>query len=170
MDTSSLGLLLWTQSCSGGVTEGRALLPLNKYSKICALHTDADSLYVVPQCRQGQTWTYPIISETLRYTKLPSREERYLYPSCVFSFTQIFLSAFLGNFFHPFGPCIIRSHTVQEVVMLLLHYDACATVINGTAQIPKDVTENLEIRSMLEGEKYIILSWKRLFINLRFYI
>lgn len=37
--------------------------------------------------------------------------------------------------------------------MLLLHYGACATVINGTAQIPKDVTQNAEIRSMLEGEK-----------------
>lgn len=36
--------------------------------------------------------------------------------------------------------------------MLLLHYDACATVINGTAQTPKDVTQNPEIRSMLEGE------------------
>uniref|UniRef100_A0A665VMT6 Oxysterol-binding protein n=1 Tax=Echeneis naucrates TaxID=173247 RepID=A0A665VMT6_ECHNA len=41
----------------------------------------------------------------------------------------------------------------KEVVMLLLHYDACATVINGTAQIPKDVTQNAEIRSMLEGER-----------------
>ncbi|XP_068599239.1 oxysterol-binding protein-related protein 1 [Brachionichthys hirsutus] len=39
----------------------------------------------------------------------------------------------------------------KEVVMLLLHYDACATVINGTAQIPKDVTQNPEIRSMLEA-------------------
>uniref|UniRef100_A0A669CQQ4 Oxysterol-binding protein n=1 Tax=Oreochromis niloticus TaxID=8128 RepID=A0A669CQQ4_ORENI len=39
----------------------------------------------------------------------------------------------------------------KEVVMLLLHYGACATVINGTAQIPKDVTQNAEIRSMLEG-------------------
>ncbi|XP_053739983.1 oxysterol-binding protein-related protein 1 isoform X1 [Synchiropus splendidus] len=39
----------------------------------------------------------------------------------------------------------------KEVVMLLLHFDACATVINGTAQIPKDVTQNAEIRSMLEA-------------------
>ncbi|KAM7410350.1 hypothetical protein PAMA_001678 [Pampus argenteus] len=39
----------------------------------------------------------------------------------------------------------------KEVVMLLLHYDACATIINGTAQIPKDVTQNAEIRSMLEA-------------------
>uniref|UniRef100_A0A3Q2E7Q6 Oxysterol-binding protein n=1 Tax=Cyprinodon variegatus TaxID=28743 RepID=A0A3Q2E7Q6_CYPVA len=39
----------------------------------------------------------------------------------------------------------------KEVVMLLLHYDACATVINGSAQIPKDVTQNAEIRSMLEA-------------------
>ncbi|KAM9384456.1 oxysterol-binding protein-related protein 1 isoform 2-T2 [Pholidichthys leucotaenia] len=39
----------------------------------------------------------------------------------------------------------------KEVVMLLLHYDACATVINGTAQIPKDVTQNAEIRDMLEA-------------------
>ncbi|XP_026161140.1 oxysterol-binding protein-related protein 1 isoform X2 [Mastacembelus armatus] len=39
----------------------------------------------------------------------------------------------------------------KEVVMLLLHYDACPTVINGSAQIPKDVTQNAEIRSMLEA-------------------
>lgn len=39
--------------------------------------------------------------------------------------------------------------------MLLLCYDACATIINGTAQIPKDVTQNLEIRTMLEGERYM---------------
>ncbi|XP_068449063.1 oxysterol-binding protein-related protein 1 isoform X2 [Clinocottus analis] len=39
----------------------------------------------------------------------------------------------------------------KEVVMLLLHYDAGATVINGTAQIPKDVTQSAEIRGMLEA-------------------
>eukprot|EP00066_Takifugu_rubripes_P023595 XP_011612861.1 PREDICTED: oxysterol-binding protein-related protein 1-like isoform X2 [Takifugu rubripes] len=39
----------------------------------------------------------------------------------------------------------------KEVVMLLLRYDACATIINGTAQIPKDVTQNPEIRTMLEA-------------------
>ncbi|XP_061744859.1 oxysterol-binding protein-related protein 1 isoform X2 [Nerophis ophidion] len=39
----------------------------------------------------------------------------------------------------------------KEVVMLLLHYAACPTVINGTAQIPKDVTRSAEIRSMLEA-------------------
>ncbi|XP_061834150.2 oxysterol-binding protein-related protein 1 isoform X2 [Nerophis lumbriciformis] len=39
----------------------------------------------------------------------------------------------------------------KEVVMLLLHYGACATVINGTARIPKDVTQSAEIRSMLEA-------------------
>ncbi|XP_029905484.1 oxysterol-binding protein-related protein 1 isoform X2 [Myripristis murdjan] len=39
----------------------------------------------------------------------------------------------------------------QEVVMLLLRFGACATVINGTAQIPKDVTQNAEIRNMLEA-------------------
>nr|XP_057929022.1 oxysterol-binding protein-related protein 1 isoform X3 [Doryrhamphus excisus] len=44
-----------------------------------------------------------------------------------------------------------HSHIDQEVVMLLLHYDACPTVINGTAQIPKDVTQSAEIRSMLEA-------------------
>ncbi|XP_066503600.1 oxysterol-binding protein-related protein 1 isoform X2 [Hoplias malabaricus] len=39
----------------------------------------------------------------------------------------------------------------KEVVMLLLQYDACPSVINGTAQIPKDITRNAEIRSMLEA-------------------
>ncbi|XP_035268592.1 oxysterol-binding protein-related protein 1 isoform X2 [Anguilla anguilla] len=39
----------------------------------------------------------------------------------------------------------------REVVMLLLQYGACATVINGTAQIPKDVTEVDEIKTMLQA-------------------
>ncbi|XP_051977534.1 oxysterol-binding protein-related protein 1-like isoform X2 [Xyrauchen texanus] len=39
----------------------------------------------------------------------------------------------------------------KEVVMLLLQYDACPSVINGTAQIPKDITQNIEIKSMLEA-------------------
>lgn len=43
----------------------------------------------------------------------------------------------------------------QEVVMLLLKYHACATTINGTAQIPKDVTQSEEIKSMLEGKANI---------------
>lgn len=41
--------------------------------------------------------------------------------------------------------------------MLLLHYDACPTVINGTAQIPKDVTQNAEISVMLEGKRDMLL-------------
>ncbi len=36
--------------------------------------------------------------------------------------------------------------------MLLLQYDACASVINGMAQIPKDITQSAEIQSMLEGK------------------
>lgn len=40
--------------------------------------------------------------------------------------------------------------------MLLLHYGACAAVINGTAQIPKDVTQSAEIRGMLGGERSVI--------------
>lgn len=61
-----------------------------------------------------------------------------------------------------FMQIINQSHIDQEVVMLLLHYGACATVINGTAQIPKDVTQNAEIRSMLEGEPDILSAkrWK----------
>ncbi|XP_051551012.1 oxysterol-binding protein-related protein 1-like isoform X2 [Myxocyprinus asiaticus] len=39
----------------------------------------------------------------------------------------------------------------KEVVMLLLQYDACPSVINGTAQIPKDITQSVEIKSMLEA-------------------
>lgn len=38
MDTSSLGLLLWTQRCSGGITKGRALLV--QCLKILALDID----------------------------------------------------------------------------------------------------------------------------------
>ncbi|XP_077413203.1 oxysterol-binding protein-related protein 1-like isoform X2 [Vanacampus margaritifer] len=39
----------------------------------------------------------------------------------------------------------------KEIVLLLLRYDASASVINGTAQIPKDVTEDDEIITMLEA-------------------
>uniref|UniRef100_A0A668ALM4 Oxysterol-binding protein n=1 Tax=Myripristis murdjan TaxID=586833 RepID=A0A668ALM4_9TELE len=39
----------------------------------------------------------------------------------------------------------------KAVVLLLLRYDACANIINGTAQIPKDVTEDDEIITMLEA-------------------
>uniref|UniRef100_A0A8C2JD06 Oxysterol-binding protein n=1 Tax=Cyprinus carpio TaxID=7962 RepID=A0A8C2JD06_CYPCA len=39
----------------------------------------------------------------------------------------------------------------KEVVMLLLQYDACPSVINGMAQIPKDITQSAEIKSMLEA-------------------
>ncbi|XP_055084380.1 oxysterol-binding protein-related protein 1-like isoform X3 [Periophthalmus magnuspinnatus] len=38
-----------------------------------------------------------------------------------------------------------------EIVLLLLRYDACVDIINGTAQVPKDVTEDDEIVTMLEG-------------------
>lgn len=41
--------------------------------------------------------------------------------------------------------------TLQEIVLLLLRYDACANIINGAAQIPKDLTEDDEIITMLEG-------------------
>lgn len=41
--------------------------------------------------------------------------------------------------------------------MLLLKYNAGPTIINGTAQIPKDVTQNEEIKSMLEGKAGICL-------------
>lgn len=36
-------------------------------------------------------------------------------------------------------------------MLLLLRYDASSSIINGTAQIPKDVTEDDEIITMLEG-------------------
>ncbi|XP_041847233.1 oxysterol-binding protein-related protein 1-like [Melanotaenia boesemani] len=39
----------------------------------------------------------------------------------------------------------------KEIVLSLLRYDACANIINGTAQIPKDVTEDDEIITMLEA-------------------
>lgn len=46
--------------------------------------------------------------------------------------------------------------------MLLLRYAACANIINGTAQIPKDVTEDDEIITMLEGTKSCFLCFSRL--------
>ncbi|MEQ2257571.1 hypothetical protein ILYODFUR_036091, partial [Ilyodon furcidens] len=39
----------------------------------------------------------------------------------------------------------------KEIVLLLLRYDARASKINGTARIPKDVTEDDEIITMLEA-------------------
>uniref|UniRef100_A0A8K9WNG9 Oxysterol-binding protein n=1 Tax=Oncorhynchus mykiss TaxID=8022 RepID=A0A8K9WNG9_ONCMY len=41
----------------------------------------------------------------------------------------------------------------KEVVLLLLRYDASSTIINGKAQIPKAVTEDDEINTMLEGSR-----------------
>lgn len=43
--------------------------------------------------------------------------------------------------------------TLKEIVLLLLRYDASSSIINGTAQISKDVTEDDEIITMLEGMK-----------------
>lgn len=104
--------------------------------------------------RQGQMLACQIILEILRCTKLLSQEERSVNVSAIFisdfeSFHALHIinSSIYANIFF-----INQSHIDQEVVMLLLHYGACATVINGTAQIPKDVTQNAEIRSMLEGE------------------
>lgn len=42
--------------------------------------------------------------------------------------------------------------------MLLLQHDACASVINGNAEIPKDVTESAEIKSMLEGKLMLLIN------------
>ncbi|XP_007559444.1 oxysterol-binding protein-related protein 1 isoform X1 [Poecilia formosa] len=39
----------------------------------------------------------------------------------------------------------------KEIVLLLLRYNACASIINGTAKIPKDVTDDDEIITMLEA-------------------
>ncbi|KAM8839741.1 oxysterol-binding protein-related protein 1-like [Synchiropus picturatus] len=39
----------------------------------------------------------------------------------------------------------------KEIVLLLLRYDASASIINGTAQIAKDVTDDDEIITMLEA-------------------
>uniref|UniRef100_A0A3Q2EJJ1 Oxysterol-binding protein n=1 Tax=Cyprinodon variegatus TaxID=28743 RepID=A0A3Q2EJJ1_CYPVA len=39
----------------------------------------------------------------------------------------------------------------KEIVLLLLRYDACSSIINGTAKIPKEVTEDDEIITMLEA-------------------
>lgn len=41
----------------------------------------------------------------------------------------------------------------KEIVLLLLRYDALSGIINGAAQIPKDMTEDDEIITMLEGVK-----------------
>lgn len=42
---------------------------------------------------------------------------------------------------------------LKEVVLSLLRYDASSSIINGAAQVPKDVTEDDEIITMLEGMK-----------------
>ncbi|XP_059200211.1 oxysterol-binding protein-related protein 1-like isoform X2 [Centropristis striata] len=52
----------------------------------------------------------------------------------------------LGN-----TPLHKAAYTGRKIVLLLLRYDACSNIINGTAQIPKDVTEDDEIITMLEA-------------------
>lgn len=113
----------------------------------------------VTPCRPGQMLTYPITSETRRCTKLPSLGERYVQAR----FSALACFAFVSFSCHSSAESIIQPRIDQEVVMLLLRYDACATIINGTAQIPKDVTQNPEIRTMLEGERYMS---RRSFIGL----
>ncbi|XP_059914333.1 oxysterol-binding protein-related protein 1-like isoform X3 [Gadus macrocephalus] len=39
----------------------------------------------------------------------------------------------------------------KEIVLTLLRYDACASIINGTAQVPRNFTEDDEIITMLEA-------------------
>ncbi|XP_030891906.1 oxysterol-binding protein-related protein 1-like [Leptonychotes weddellii] len=41
---------------------------------------------------------------------------------------------------------------LEELVMLLLEYNADATVVNGSGQTAKEVTYDKEIRNMLEGK------------------
>lgn len=114
--------------------------------------------------RQGQMLTCPIILEIRRCTKLLSQEERYVNVSAIFisDFESFHALHIINSSIYANILFINQSHIDQEVVMLLLHYGACATVINGTAQIPKDVTQNEEIRSMLEGERDILSAkrWK----------
>ncbi|CAL8279905.1 unnamed protein product [Lota lota] len=43
------------------------------------------------------------------------------------------------------------SSSRKEIVLMLLRYDACTSIINGTAQIPRNVTEDDEIITMLEA-------------------
>ncbi|XP_046713479.1 oxysterol-binding protein-related protein 1 isoform X3 [Silurus meridionalis] len=61
-----------------------------------------------------------------------------------FGWTSLHLSCY-------FGHRDVVEELLKEVVMLLLQYDACPSVINGSAQIPKDITHDEEIRSMLEA-------------------
>lgn len=49
----------------------------------------------------------------------------------------------------------------KEIVLLLLRYDALSSIINGTAQIPKDMTEDDEIITMLEGMKWLDFFFSR---------
>ncbi|KAI3374923.1 hypothetical protein L3Q82_021455 [Scortum barcoo] len=51
-----------------------------------------------------------------------------------------------------FGHRDVAEELLKEIVLLLLRYDACSNIINGTAQIPKDVTEDDEIITMLEDQ------------------
>ncbi|GAA6075366.1 oxysterol-binding protein-related protein 2, partial [Tachysurus ichikawai] len=39
----------------------------------------------------------------------------------------------------------------QEVVLLLLRHGACATLLNGCAQTPRDITDDDEVITMLEA-------------------
>lgn len=58
---------------------------------------------------------------------------------------------------------LFLNRTPQEIVLLLLRYDASSSIINGTAQIPKDMTEDDEIITMLEGKKGLAVFFPPLF-------
>lgn len=86
MDASPPGLLLWTQRCSGGVTEGAALI----WSICLSLWTAVSYVPAVTPRRLGLMSTCPTTSETRRCTKLPSPEERCIYTLHTFSFFRLF--------------------------------------------------------------------------------
>ncbi|MGH0145580.1 UNVERIFIED_CONTAM: hypothetical protein FKN15_042436 [Acipenser sinensis] len=50
-----------------------------------------------------------------------------------------------------FGHKHVVEELLKELVMLLLQYHAFSTIKNGTAQTPKEVTQDKEIQSMLEA-------------------
>lgn len=55
-------------------------------------------------------------------------------------------------------PLIRIAFRTQEIVLLLLRYGACAVLLNGYAQTPRDITDDDEVITMLEGVDFLIVA------------
>uniref|UniRef100_A0A671YTK8 Oxysterol-binding protein n=1 Tax=Sparus aurata TaxID=8175 RepID=A0A671YTK8_SPAAU len=118
-------------------------------------HTLEDQLLFYAK---GGTWgVFMLLSDTVARSKASSGWTP-LHLACYFGHRdvveELLKAGADGNLQNSMGDTPLHKAAYtgrKEIVLLLLRYDACSSIINGTAQIPKDVTEDDEIITMLEA-------------------